>query len=69
MTKVNQICAGGTVNGVRDHICPKLYKLRNILFFHKRINKLFSEENKVPRTLCEARKVAGSAKYKQSKTV
>ena len=25
-------------------------------------------ENKVPRTLFEARKVAGSAKYKQSKT-
>ena len=28
-----------------------------------------SEENKVPGTLFEARKVAGSAKYKQSKTV
>ena len=36
-------------------------------FFHKWIKKLFSEENKVPRTLFEARKVAGSAKYKQSK--
>ena len=32
------------------------------------MNKLFSQENKVPRTLCEAREVAGSAKYKQSKT-
>ena len=31
--------------------------------------KLFSEENKVPRTLFEARKVAGSATYTQSKTV
>ena len=31
------------------------------------INKLFSEENKVPRILFEARKVAGSATYKQSK--
>ena len=31
------------------------------------INKLFLEENKVPWTLFEARKVAGSATYKQSK--
>ena len=31
------------------------------------MNKLFSEENKVPRTLFEARKVAGSATRKQSK--
>ena len=38
-------------------------------FFHRRINKLFSEENKVSRTLFEAREVAGSATYKQSKTV
>ena len=30
------------------------------------VNKLFSEENKVPRTLLEARKVAGSATYKVS---
>ena len=29
---------------------------------HNWINKLFSEENKVPRTLFEARKVAGSAR-------
>ena len=36
-------------------------------FFHEWINKLFSEENQV-RTLFEARKVAGSAIYKQSKT-
>ena len=27
---------------------------------------MFSEENNVPRTLFEARKMAGSAKYKQS---
>ena len=33
------------------------------------INKLFPEENMVPRTLFEAGEVAGSAKYKQSKTV
>ena len=32
-------------------------------------SELFSEENKVPRTLFEARKVAGSATYKQSETV
>ena len=37
--------------------------------FHKWMNKLFSEENKVPRILFEARKVAGSATYKQSETV
>ena len=30
---------------------------------------MFSEENKVPRKLFEVRKVAGSAKCKQSKTV
>ena len=37
--------------------------------FHIWMNKLFSEENKVPRTLFEGRKVAGSATYKQNKTV
>ena len=35
----------------------------------KWINRLVSEENKVSRTLFEARKVAGSAKYKQCKWV
>lgn len=30
-------------------------------FFHYWINKLFLEENKAPRTLYEARQVAGSA--------
>ena len=30
---------------------------------------MFSEENKVPRILFEARKMAGSAKYNQSKAV
>ena len=39
------------------------------MFNHKWIIKLFSEENKVPGTLFEAKKVAGSATYKQSKTV
>ena len=39
------------------------------IFFHNRIKKLFSEENQVPRTLFEARKVAGPAKYKQSETL
>ena len=38
-------------------------------FLYKWINKLLSEEYKVPRTLFEARQVAGSATYKQSKTV
>ena len=35
-----------------------------IFFSDNWINKLFSEENKVPRTLFEARNVAGSATYK-----
>ena len=33
------------------------------------MNELLSEEKKVPRTLLEARKVAESATYEQSKTV
>ena len=36
---------------------------------YKLINKLLSEENKVPRKQFGAGKVAGSATYKQSKTV
>ena len=36
---------------------------------HNPIKELFSEENKVPRTLIGARKVSGSTKYKQIKTV
>ena len=40
-----------------------------IFVLHNWINQLFSEENKVPRTLFEAKKVAGSATYEQSKTV
>ena len=40
-----------------------------MFFFHSWINKLFSEEDKTSRAQSEAKKVAGSAKYKQSKTV
>ena len=36
------------------------------IFFHNWINELFTEEHKVSRLLFEARKVAGSAKSKQS---
>ena len=36
------------------------------IFFHNWMNRLLSEEKKVPRTLCGARKVAGSATYKQT---
>ena len=36
--------------------------------FRNRINKLFAEGIKVPRTLFEAKEVAGSATYKQRKT-
>ena len=39
------------------------------LFFRDWVNKLFPEEYKVPTTLFEAWKVAGSAKCKQNKTV
>lgn len=35
---------------------------------HSRIDKLLLKENKVPRKLIEANKVAGSAKYEQSNT-
>ena len=45
------------------------HKLWNICLLHDWINKLFSEENKVPRTLFEARKEAGSATNKQIITV
>ena len=52
-----------------QHQCGDI-KLRNIIFFfHNWMNKLFLEENKVTRTLFVARKVAGTATYKQSKTV
>ena len=43
-------------------------KISNIYFYYW-IDKLFLEENKVPRKLFDARKVAGSATYKQSKTL
>lgn len=36
-------------------------------FFQDWINKQFAEENKVPRILFDARNVAGSAIFKQSK--
>ena len=39
------------------------------MFFHNWINKLFPEENKVPRRLFEARKVSGSATCKQNTTL
>ena len=35
--------------------------IKNMYLFHRWINKLCSVENKVPRTLFEAWKVAGSA--------
>ena len=40
-------------------------KMSSICFFNW-IDKLFSEENKVPRRLFDTRKVAESATYKQS---
>ena len=38
------------------------YLFLYIYFFHNWLKKLFSEENKVPKALFEAREVAGSAK-------
>ena len=40
-----------------------------LFFFHNGMNQLFSLENKLPTTLFQAKKVAGSATYKQSKTI
>ena len=44
-----------------------IIQTQKFLPFHNWINKLFSAENKVPRTLFKVRKVAGSATYEQSK--
>ena len=47
-----------------------IYNINEVIiqpFVYNWMNKLFSVEYKVPRTLSEARKVAGSATYKQSK--
>ena len=50
------------------YICTILIRSDSeIYIFFSQVNKkLFSEENKVPRTLFEAKKVAGSTTYKQS---
>ena len=46
-----------------------MIQTQDFLFFHNWINKLFLEENDFLRRQFEAREVAGSARYKQSKTV
>ena len=46
-----------------------MIQTHNIHISHDWINKLFSEDDKVPRTLFVARKVAGSATYKQRETI
>ena len=56
-----------TICIVTDILRPSIRVRRNLP--HNWINKLFSEEYQVPRTLFEAGKVTGSATYKQSKTV
>ena len=45
-----------------EYFCKALY-----VFFHKWINKLLLGEKRVPRTLSEAWKVAGSTTYKKVK--
>ena len=49
-------------------ILIRWYKLGDIYHFYVWLKKLFSEGNKVPWTLFEARKVAGSATYKHNET-
>ena len=45
-----------------------IYNIHEVIIQTQK-NKLFSLDNKVPRTLFEARKLAGYATFKQSKTV
>ena len=61
----------GALCGFEEEIQPSNFNINNMnevliqtqkcVFFHNWMNKLFSEGNKVPGTLLEARKVAGSA--------
>ena len=46
-----------------DTIQLVLLQTQNIFFAHYSIDKLLSEDNNVPRTLFEIRKVAGSTTY------
>ena len=73
--KGNLLCWNDTLRGTLEvWRWNQTYKINEamiqILIFSKnRTNKLFSDENKIHRTLLEAEKVAGSATYKQSKTI
>ena len=62
-------CSSGEESQIQNFDIYYINEVRNISFFYMWINKPFSEENKVPRTLFEARQVAGSATYNQSETV
>ena len=66
----NQIFKGPLLSFFREEIQTMInevviQKAEIFTFSINWINLLFSEENKVPRTLCEAGTVAGSATYKQ----
>lgn len=61
------LCSFKTLNFNIYIINDVQYRLRYIYCFHNLINKLFLNEIKVPRAMFEARKVAGTARYKQSK--
>ena len=52
-----------------DVSCFSFLKKQHQYFTITYQKDLFSEENKVPRTLFEARNAAGSATHKQMKTV
>ena len=57
---------------IQSQIFIEMYKINEVItqteeYFHKWINKLVPEENEVPKTLFEARQVAGSATGKQWK--
>ena len=65
----NSFKVKGALCSFGEEIQTQNYEIIMQILFIFSINKLFSEENKVPGTQFEARKVAGSATCKQSHTV
>ena len=66
-----ELCSLG--EEIQTQIFIDMYKINEVImqteeYSHKCINELASEENKVLRTLFEARQVAGSATGKEWKT-
>ena len=67
LLKKHYVSLGGEIQTQHFYI----YNINEVIVQTRltQINKLFSEENKSPTTPFEARKMAGSATYRQSKTV